>query len=693
MWEWVERVLGGGFMAHGNDYLWSPLLVTLEVSSNFLIGLAYACIAATLAVLVRRIRDLPFAWVYVSFGAFILSCGLTHWFDVVTTWIPMYWADAGVRVITAIASVFTAILILPLLPKAVALAGSARLAQERGRKLEQALIDLKAAHKLLAERERDAQRRAEVSKEQCRSLVETMPQLAWISAPNGQHLFRNQRWGEYTGLSFDELTGHGWESVHHPETLPHVLTRWKESLSTRKPFEAETRLRRNDGEYRWFLARAAPVIDKHGAVTSWVGTCTDIHDQRMLREQALRTARMKDEFIATISHELRTPLNAILGWAKVLQTEVPSTGMPAKALGAIERNAVAQAHLIEDLLDASRIISGKMQLDVSLVDPADPVESAVESVRPTVVAKELQIEADVCRSAGLILADAGRIQQIVWNLLANSVKFTPRGGRVAVKLTKIDSQIEITVTDSGVGISPAFLPHIFDRFSQEDASIRRKHGGLGLGLAIARDLVELHGGKIRAHSPGEGLGSTFVVALPIAAGSTVPKKRSSLRPGNTHIVVFEGPPELKELRLLLLDDDPDSREMAGTVLTRCGVKVTGASSAAEALRLLEQADFDVILSDIGMPVQVRFEQHDDVWLPLFAPDPSRATREPALGGREVEGIKGDRRQGPGHGGVGRTTPACSPADQASNSVDPNPGASNVKCGQPDHRVIGASASG
>ena len=603
MWEWVERVLGGGFMAHGNDYLWSPLLVTLEVSSNFLIGLAYACIAATLAVLVRRIRDLPFAWVYVSFGAFILSCGLTHWFDVVTTWIPMYWADAGVRVITAIASVFTAILILPLLPKAVALAGSARLAQERGRKLEQALIDLKAAHKLLAERERDAQRRAEVSKEQCRSLVETMPQLAWISAPNGQHLFRNQRWGEYTGLSFDELTGHGWESVHHPETLPHVLTRWKESLSTRKPFEAETRLRRNDGEYRWFLARAAPVIDKHGAVTSWVGTCTDIHDQRMLREQALRTARMKDEFIATISHELRTPLNAILGWAKVLQTEVPSTGMPAKALGAIERNALAQAQLIEDLLDVSRILSGKMRMEVAIMDPADAVEAAIESVRPAAVAKEIRLVADASHQAGLVLADSGRLQQIVWNLLANSVKFTPKGGQVSVNLKRSDAQIVITVSDTGAGIGSNFLPNIFDRFSQEDASIRRKHGGLGLGLSIARDLTEMHGGQIRAESAGEGQGATFTVTLPVAEAGAVPKKRPSARTSNTHVLVFEGPSDLKGLRLLLVEDEADSREMAATVLGQCGVHVTEAASAEDALELLRKQEFDVILSDIGLPGQ------------------------------------------------------------------------------------------
>ncbi|MFO0576067.1 MAG: ATP-binding protein [Polyangia bacterium] len=590
-------------MPHEHGYLWTRSLLGAQVGSNLLLGLSYVAIAMTLVALIRRARALPLSSMYICFGIFLLSCGLMHWLDVVTVWRPILWADAGVRVLTALTAACAAALFAWNLQPAVEVADSARLLLERGRKLEAVVAELVDAHRLLAEREKDAQRRAELSTEQSRSLVETMPQLAWITDPEGKNLFRNQRWSEYTGLSLEELNEKGWEVVQDPELLAQVVAQWQQSLKTRERFEAETRIRRADGEYRWFLARATPVLDKSGAVTSWVGTCTDIHDQHLQREQALHNARMKDEFIATISHELRTPLNAILGWSKVLQSDGPFSPMHDKALGAIERNAVAQAHLIEDLLDASRIISGKMQIDVSLVDPADPVESAVESVRPTVVAKELQIEADICRSAGLILADAGRIQQIVWNLLANSVKFTPRGGKVAVKLTKIDSQIEILVTDSGVGISPAFLPHIFDRFSQEDASIRRKHGGLGLGLAIARDLVELHGGKIRAHSPGEGLGSTFVVTLPIAAGSTIPKKRSSLRPGNTHIVVFEGPPELKELRLLLLDDDADSREMAGTVLTRCGVKVTGASSVIEALALLEQAEFDVILSDIGMPVQ------------------------------------------------------------------------------------------
>jgi PAS domain S-box-containing protein len=607
MWPWLDRVFGEGFMPHGHCYLWSPAMVWAQVISNLFIGFAYASIAATLAALVRRIRDIPFAWVYVAFGVFILSCGLTHWFDVATVWHPIYWADAAVRALTAIASVATALLIVPMVPRAVALAETARVSEERKRKLEAALAELEAANEKLAEREHAARSRAEASDEQFRSLVEAMPQLAWLSGPDGANLYRNARWAEYTGLPLDELRARGWGSVHDPALLGEVEARWAAALTSGNVFEAECRLRGADGGYRWFIARAAPLRDKTGRVDRWVGTCTDIHEQRLQREQALHAARMKDEFLATVSHELRTPLNAILGWSKMLQAgAVPEAARP-KALDAIARNAVAQVQLVDDLLDVSRIVSGKMRLDIAPVDPGDAVRAAVDAVRPAAAAKGVDLSTDIDRRAGPTLADGGRLQQVAWNLLANAIKFTPAGGRVDVRVMREGSHVAIVVTDTGAGIRPDFLPYVFDRFSQEDGSIRRRQGGLGIGLAIVKHLVELHGGTVRAESAGEGEGATFVIALPVAPpppepGGPRPPTKAAAAP-----TVVAPPSELKGLRLLIVEDEPDARDLAAAVLAQCGVVVTGAGDVEEALRLLKADAFDVIVSDVGLPGRDGYE--------------------------------------------------------------------------------------
>jgi PAS domain S-box-containing protein len=510
-----------------------------------------------------------------------------------------------------------------MIPKAVALAEEARLSQERGRRLEVALHELENAHDLLAERERDAQRRAKMSDEQFRSLVETMPQLAWVSGPDGGSRFRNKRWSEYTGLALDEIEAKGWETIVDAETAAAVINGWNETLRTKKPFETESKFRRADGELRWFLVRAVPLFDGVGSVTAWVGTATDIHDQRLIREQALRTARMKDEFLATVSHELRTPLNAILGWSRLLRGGALPSGTQVKALEAVERNAVAQVQLIDDLLDISRIISGKTRVDFELTNPAAAVEAAIDAIQPASIAKGVKIVSTVDHSRSVI-ADAARLQQIVWNLIGNAVKFTPEHGQVTVTLEPADSQIQIVVSDTGIGIGPEFLPHLFERFSQEDGSIRRAKGGLGIGLAITKHLVELHGGSIRAESRGEGQGTKIVVTLPLAdaqaeakRAKVVPRKRAS-RPEDNH-------PELNGVRLLLVEDDPDSSEVMLAVLADYGVRVTHAVSAERALERLTEQPFDVILSDIGLPGQDGYELMRAVRAnPTFAAIPAAA---------------------------------------------------------------------
>ncbi|MEO6599874.1 MAG: ATP-binding protein [Polyangiaceae bacterium] len=573
-------------------------MVWTQVTANLLIGVAYAAIAATLAVLVRRIKNIPFAWVYLAFGTFILSCGLTHFFDIITVWHPIYWADAGVRVVTATASVATALLLVPLLPRAAALAEDARLSNERGRKLEVVLADLETAHAKLAASERFAQQRARASEGQVRLLVETMPQLSWIADSDGKTTFRNTRWQEYTGLDLEDPADAGWQACLDPETLEQVKRLWLEALSTKTYYEVEGRFRRADGESRWFLVRASPLLDDAGNVSAWMGTCTDIHDQRMLHDEALRTARMKDEFLATVSHELRTPLNAILGWSRLLKEGAVSSETREKAIDSVHRNALAQTRLVDDLLDVSRIITGKMLIHPALTNPASAVEAALDAVRPAAVAKGLHLNVSIDRDAGPVMADAGRVQQIIWNLVGNAVKFTPTRGHIKVGVARVDEHVAITVADDGIGIQRDFVSHLFRRFSQADGSIRRSHGGLGLGLAITKHLVELHGGEISVYSGGDGQGATFTVTLPRAEvrGRAV----SEAVPEEAATAAAERP-ELLGLRLLLVEDDIDSREVVSAILADIGVEVTSAETAEQALALLAQVPIDVILSDVGLP--------------------------------------------------------------------------------------------
>ncbi len=322
-----------------------------------------------------------------------------------------------------------------------------------------------------------------------------------------------------------------------------------------------------------------------------------------LLKEAEAANRTKDEFLATMSHELRTPMTAILGWAHLLRTSRFNEEDMARALETVERNARAQTKLIDDLLDISRIITGKLRLDVRLVDITSIIEAAVDATRPTAEARAIRLQAIIDPQAGPVSGDADRLQQIIWNLLTNAIKFTPKGGRVQVRLERINSHVEITVSDTGRGISAEFLPHVFDRFRQADGTTTRKHGGLGLGLSIVRQLVELHGGTVSAESAGEDQGSSFIVQLPIMVTRrelAEPERRHPTAGGN---IPFDCPPSLVGLRLLIVDDERDTRDLLRAVLEQCGSKVTTAASAAEALEAFQQSRPDVLISDIGMPVE------------------------------------------------------------------------------------------
>jgi NO-binding membrane sensor protein with MHYT domain/CheY-like chemotaxis protein/nitrogen-specific signal transduction histidine kinase len=318
--------------------------------------------------------------------------------------------------------------------------------------------------------------------------------------------------------------------------------------------------------------------------------------ERAARDEAERLSALKDEFLATLSHELRTPLNAILGWSSMLQRGAKDEETLKRGLQTIERNARAQGQLIDDLLDMSRIISGTLRLDVQLLEPEKVIEAALGTVHPAAVAKRIDLRVDVARGLGVVLGDPGRLQQVMWNLLSNAVKFTPAGGMVQVMLGRDGQDLVIRVADSGIGIEPDFLPYVFDRFRQQDASITRKHGGLGLGLSIARQLVELHGGTIGVASAGNHAGTTFTLRLPLAE----PQVRT---PQPEPVVASQTAPQgdLAGVKVLLVDDADDTLDVLQQILQHSGATIMAASNAGTALALLEREQPDVIVSDIGMP--------------------------------------------------------------------------------------------
>ena len=316
-----------------------------------------------------------------------------------------------------------------------------------------------------------------------------------------------------------------------------------------------------------------------------------LDSEREARAEAERNSQMKDEFLATLSHELRTPLTAILGWSQVLRRGTRDEADLHRGLQTIERNARAQAQLIEDLLDMSSIASGKVRLELLPLSPSAIATAAIDTVRPAAEARRISLITEFDSAAGMVSGDASRLQQIIWNLLTNAIKFTPEGGTVTVAVRREDSQVAIDVRDTGAGIAADFIGHVFERFRQADATTTRKHGGLGLGLAIAKHLVEQHGGTIAAHSDGPGLGSCFTVRLPRRAG------KNDAAPGHA----CAAPHDLAGFQVLVVDDDDDSRELIRRILHDCHAHVLTAASAAEALSLLEHLRPGLLLTDLGMP--------------------------------------------------------------------------------------------
>ena len=464
------------------------------------------------------------------------------------------------------------------------------------------------------------QKRAEealrVSNERFRLMADSAPVLIWMADHTKARNWFNQRWLDFTGRSADQEAGFGWTQNVHEDDLARCLQAYAEGFDTRQPFGSEYRIRRADGQPRWIIERASPLFEgPDNSFSGYIGSCVDITEAKQLqadreetlkaeraaREEAERVGRLKDEFLATVSHELRTPLNAILGWATLMRRLEPGSSDHARGLETIERNARIQGEIIADLLDMSRIISGKVQLDVQSIDLSEVINAALDAVKLSIEAKKLRLRVTLDARAGRLRGDPGRLQQVIWNLLTNAVKFTPSGGRIDVVMERVNSHVEVCVEDSGVGIKPEFLAFVFDRFRQADSSTTRRHGGLGLGLSIVKHLVELHGGSVRVKSAGEGQGATFIVALPISVMRVEENSRVE-RPAFSDVDVSTIElPSLKGVRALVVDDQEDARFLLCRLIEENGGRCIVAESGAQALTLIGQEDVNILISDIGMP--------------------------------------------------------------------------------------------
>jgi PAS domain S-box-containing protein len=376
-------------------------------------------------------------------------------------------------------------------------------------------------------------------------------------------------------------------------------------------------LKTKDGKTIPIENSASPIKDADGKIIGVIVVFHDVSERRRAarererlleserhaRSEAESANRLKDEFLATVSHELRTPLNAILGWSAMLNRGNLEEDAKITALEVIERNAKAQAEIISDILDVSRIITGKLRIKAEPIEPAQIIEAAIETLRPAVDAKAIDLQVLHAENAGFVSGDADRLQQIIWNLLSNAIKFTPEKGRIEVDLRRDNSHLEIAVRDNGIGIKPEFLPHVFERFRQADSSTTRIHSGLGLGLAIVRYLVELHGGEVRAESAGIGKGATFTIVLPVAAEPAAPNLPANGSSGKNKEAnsISAKKTDLTGLRVLVVDDEPDTLEILRAALTSYGANVRTAASASLALETFLVWKPDVLISDLGMP--------------------------------------------------------------------------------------------
>jgi PAS domain S-box-containing protein len=592
--ELFQRFLSeDGFMPHGHCYLWDPGLVRLHVISDFLIAAAYFTIPFTLINFVRRRKDLPFNWMFVLFGIFIIACGMTHVMEIWTLWRPYYWVSGAVKAITAIASVPTAILLIHLIPKALKIPGPNA---------------LQATNEALTEQTR-----------LLNLIVSNMGDGLLVVDKNGRSLLSNATAKRMFGLHpYQDLPENCVEecAFYHPDKV----TRLSVSES---PTGRAMRGQSVDGEEifvprlvggpgTWSNVTARPLRDENGLIHGAVAVFRDISAQKLAdvqqenlrKERAARidaeaASQAKDRFLAMLGHELRTPLTPVLASVELLEQEVGAESEMQSAVTVIRRNVKLEARLIDDILDLSAIRKGKIGLHLETVDVHTVLQNALSIFQPDIDSKGFSTQFMLHAAEHFVRADPSRLMQIFWNLIKNAIKFTPPGGILTFASGNENGRIVIEVSDTGVGIEPTLLSRIFDSFEQGTRQVEGGYGGLGLGLTISKAIAEAHQSELLASSAGRNQGATFTLKLKTVS----PPAMTPIRQIESEWVdTANGKSNLADpLRILLVDDHRDTVSTLKRLLTRLGYAVVSAESMAEALRAVDEGHFDLLVSDIGLP--------------------------------------------------------------------------------------------
>jgi len=495
----------GLFHPHGYCYLWLPSLVSTHVISDLLIGLSYVSISGTLAYLVWRARrELPYSWMFVAFGAFIVCCGATHFMEVWTLWTPVFWLSLGVKIVTAVASVATAVALPPLVPKVLRLVADARLSEQRRLQLEEARAELEQRVTL---RTLDL----EQARRHYQALAESLPHLVWTCRPDGYCDYLSRQWVEYTGVPTDEQIGYGWAQQVHPDDRDRVQAEWAQATARGDTFDIEFRIRRGDGVYRWFKTRAVPLHDESGVLVKWFGSNTDFEDYKQAMDDLRRSNADLEQFAYIASHDLQEPLRMVASYTELLarryQGQLDETA--DKYIYYATDGAKRMQRLVADLLAYSRVGSqgGRLQpvksgevLTITLDTLSGPIRDA-------------GAEVEVVGELPVVLADESQLFQVFQNLVANAIKFRSTAPpKVSVQAIPRGDSWLFSIRDNGIGINMRYADRIFHMFQR--LHDKRKYEGSGIGLAIAKRIVERHGGQIWVESDGTSQGSTFYIRLP-----------------------------------------------------------------------------------------------------------------------------------------------------------------------------------
>lgn len=579
------------FSPRGDSYLWDPVLVRLHLISDFLIAAAYFSIPITLIYFVRKRRDLPFNWIFVCFGIFIFACGVTHVLEIVTVWKPLYWISGTIKAITAFASVPTAILLIRLVPAALDFPGPSVLHAANEALIEQTkLLNL---------------------------IVTNMGDGLLVVDKDGHSLLSNPATRRMLKLGPDEEVPRNCADdcgFYRPDKktklragdVPTTRAVVGESIDREEIF-----IRHSGGGGIWADVTARPLRDEQREIHGAVAVFRDItahkeseEQQEMLLEE--RTARVeaeaanraKDKFVAMLGHELRTPLTPVLAGVELLAQQVNGHGELRSTIELIRRNVELEARLIDDILDLTAIAKGKVTLDLNVIDVHAVVRSALEIFQREVTKKNLRIVSELKAGQSFAKADHARLMQVFWNVINNAIKFTSSEGLIRIQShNEPEGNIVVDVSDTGIGIEPEFLPRIFDSFEQGVRKVQSGHGGLGLGLAISKAIVEAHDGQMLASSPGRNRGTIVTVSLATVPVSTARKAVAPMEDSSPH----RSSSPAKLLRILLVDDHTDTVTALGMLLRRIGYEVECAESKTEALQLAARSHFDLLVTDIGLP--------------------------------------------------------------------------------------------